>query len=38
MKELPADSEDWADHLSRDIHLKQARNEISRRLGRILNA
>jgi len=37
MKELPPDSEDWADHLSRDIHLKQARNEISRRLGRILN-
>ena len=37
MKELPADSEEWADHLSRDIHLKQARNEISRRLGRILN-
>jgi DNA primase len=38
MKELPADSEDWADHLSRDIHLKQARNEISRRLGRIMNS
>lgn len=37
MKELPADSEEWADHLSRDIHLKQARNEISRRLGRTLN-
>jgi DNA primase len=37
MKELPYDSEDWSDHLSRDIHLKQARNEISRRLGRILN-
>lgn len=37
MKELPHDSEDWSDHLSRDIHLKQARNEISRRLGRILN-
>lgn len=37
MKELPPDSEDWADHLSRDIHLKQARNEISRKLGRILN-
>ncbi|MFH1118382.1 MAG: DNA primase [Bacteroidota bacterium] len=37
MKELPADSEEWADHLSRDIHLKKARNEISRRLGRILN-
>lgn len=37
MKELPHDSDDWADHLSRDIHLKQARNEISRRLGRILN-
>lgn len=38
MKELPPDSEDWSDHLSRDIHLKQARNEISRRLGRILNS
>ena len=38
MKELPHDSEDWGDHLSRDIHLKQARNEISRRLGRILNS
>ncbi|MBW6492457.1 MAG: DNA primase [Lentimicrobium sp.] len=37
MKELPPNSEDWADHLSRDIHLKQARNEISRKLGRILN-
>lgn len=37
MKELSHDSEDWSDHLSRDIHLKQARNEISRRLGRILN-
>lgn len=38
MKELPSDSEAWADHLSRDIYLKKARNEISRRLGRILNA
>lgn len=38
MKELPESSEDWTDHLSRDIHLKQARNEISRRLGRILNS
>jgi DNA primase len=37
MKELPSESEAWSDHLSRDIHLKQARNEISRRLGRILN-
>jgi hypothetical protein len=37
MKELPDDSEAWADHLSRDIYLKRARNEISRRLGRILN-
>lgn len=37
MKDLPSESEDWADHLSRDIHLKQARNEISRRLGRTLN-
>jgi DNA primase len=37
MRELPPTSENWADHLSRDIHLKQARNEISRRLGRTLN-
>ena len=37
MKELSSESEAWSDHLSRDIHLKQARNEISRRLGRILN-
>lgn len=37
LKNLPSDSEEWADHLSRDIFLKQARNEISRRLGRILN-
>lgn len=37
LKELPQESEDWADHLSRDMYLKQARNEISKRLGRILN-
>ncbi len=37
LKELSDDSEEWADHLSRDIFLKQARNEISKRLGRILN-
>ncbi|MFA6950367.1 MAG: DNA primase [Lentimicrobiaceae bacterium] len=37
LKELPPESETWADLLSRDIFLKQARNEISRRLGRILN-
>jgi len=37
LKELPSDTEEWADHLSRDIFLKQARNEISKRLGRILN-
>ncbi|MGE5317093.1 MAG: DNA primase [Chloroflexota bacterium] len=37
LKVMPSESEEWADHLSRDIFLKQARNEISRRLGRILN-
>jgi hypothetical protein len=37
MKDLPTDSEAWADHLSRDIHLKKARNEINKLLGRILN-
>ncbi|HPR27182.1 hypothetical protein, partial [Lentimicrobium sp.] len=37
MKELDTMSEAWADHLSRDIYLKKARNDISRRLGRILN-
>ncbi len=37
MKDLPTDSEAWANHLSRDIHLKKARNEINKRLGRILN-
>jgi len=37
MKELPKESEAWTDLLSRDIFLKQTRNEISRRLGRILN-
>ncbi len=37
LKELPPESEAWADHLSRDMYLKKARNEISRRLGRILN-
>lgn len=37
LKELPPETEEWSDHLSRDIFLKQARNEISRRLGRILN-
>lgn len=37
LKELPHDSEDWTEHLSRDIFYKQTRNEISKRLGRILN-
>lgn len=37
MKELPEESEAWNDLLSRDMFLKQTRNEISRRLGRILN-
>lgn len=37
LKELASDTEEWSDHLSRDIFLKQARNEISKRLGRILN-
>lgn len=37
MKALDNQSEAWTDLLSRDIHLKQARNEISRRLGRTLN-
>jgi DNA primase len=37
LKELSPDSEAWADHLSRDIFLKKARNDISKRLGRILN-
>lgn len=37
MKTMDNSSEAWSDLLSRDIHLKQARNEISRRLGRTLN-
>lgn len=37
LKELSPESEAWADHLSRDIFLKKARNDISKRLGRILN-
>ncbi len=37
MKELDHNSELWVDHLSKDIFLKKALNEISRKLGRILN-
>lgn len=37
LKELHPDSEGWADLLSRNIFLTQARNEISKRLGRVLN-
>ncbi|MDD3743745.1 MAG: DNA primase [Lentimicrobiaceae bacterium] len=37
MKVLDNTSEVWSDLLSRDIYYKRARNEINRRLGRILN-
>lgn len=37
LKELPSDSEMWSDMLSRNIFLNNARNEISKRLGRVLN-
>lgn len=37
LKELPSDSEMWSDMLSRNIFLNNARNEISKRFGRVLN-
>lgn len=36
-KDLPMESEEWINHLSREIFLKQALKEISRKLGRTLN-
>lgn len=37
LKELASEGELWSDLLSRDMFLKKARNEISKRLGRIIN-
>lgn len=37
LQPLPHESDSYADHLSRDIFLKKARNEISKRLGRVFN-